>query len=185
VVPLNADAPATSQPPDELQQFDAVYGRYVVAIFRYFSARVEPVLAEDLCAETFTEALRSRDRYRAERPSVLPWLYGIAGNVLRRHQRAERQLDAARRRLASREVEHDAVDDDAVRAADGVAGARRLLDAVEALPDHEREIVLLFAWDGLGYQEIADALGLPLGTVQSRLGRARDRLRVALKGEGR
>lgn len=161
------------------EAFAAVFDRHAAEIYRYLSRRVGASVAEDLTAETFLVAFRERARYDASRPDARPWLYGIATNMVRGHHRAEvRRLKA----MAKGEVDTVAPhDDDGVldRVAAGHAG-RRLAAALARLPTGERDALLLFAWQDLGYAEIAAALDIPIGTVRSRLNSARKRLRSAL-----
>ena len=108
---------------------------------------------------------------------------GLGANLLSKHRRAEaRWLRASARMAPGRD------------AADGRAGAAaldarllfpRVADAIESLPDDEREALLLFAWEALSYQSMAEALELPIGTVRSRLNRARAHLRELLNANGK
>ena len=129
-----------------------------------------PDLGRDLASETFTRAFAARRRYDALRGEERPWLFGIANNPLRRHYRdEERRLRA----LARLDVRRD----------DAWPDEPRLADALGALSRDERDVLLLFAWADLTYEEIATALGLPVGTVRSRLHRARAQFRAALERE--
>jgi RNA polymerase sigma factor (sigma-70 family) len=136
-------------------------------------------LADDLAAETFTLAFRRRHQYRAERPDIAAWLYGIAGNLLRQHARAEQRRLRAYARVLPDPAGPDVGDGVAERVDATVAGRRAAL-AVADLPAEQREVLLLFAWAELDYAGIARALGVPPGTVRSRLHRARQRLRGQL-----
>lgn len=146
--------------------FAVLFDRHFVAIHRYVQRRVGRDLADEIAAETFTRAFDRRRRYDTTRADARPWLLGIAANLVRRHWRTERRrLDAYAR---SAERDHGALADPL---------AAELAVALKALPRREREPLLLFAWADLTYEEIAVALGLPLGTVRSRISRARARLR--------
>ncbi len=133
--------------------------------------------ADELAAETFAVAFRNWERLDPERP-VRPWLYGIAANLMRHHWRKERRMLRAYARTGFDPVLPE--EDEAVERADADARHRELAAAVAKLRQDEREILLLRAWAELTDSEIADALGLPLGTVKSRLSRARDQLRNQL-----
>jgi RNA polymerase sigma-70 factor (ECF subfamily) len=164
----------------EPEEFAALFDQYYPRLHRYLHRRVGPALAEDLAAQTFAEALRSRGRYPG-RADAAPWLYGIAHNLLRGHRRAEqRQLRAYARTGIdpATELDTDAVAD----RADAASLGPRLAATLARLRAKDREVLLLFAWEGLGYQEIADALGIPVGTVRSRLSRSRKRVRDQLAG---
>jgi RNA polymerase sigma-70 factor (ECF subfamily) len=145
--------------------FEGVFDRHFQTVHAFADRRVGPDLAEEVAAETFARAYRRRDRYDGAYPDALPWLLGIASNLIRRHHRAERRRLAAYARAARH---------DPPAAAPEVAG--ELLEAVARLPRSQRDVLLLYAWADLGYQQIARALDLPVGTVRSRLARARSRL---------
>jgi RNA polymerase sigma factor (sigma-70 family) len=143
--------------------FDAIYG--------YLARRVGADLARDLAAEAFTRAYAGRKRFDPKRGEPRAWLFGIANNLLRHHYRdEERRLQAfARIDPASREeAPHEPV----------------VAEALAVLSREERDVLLLFAWADLSYEQIAEALALPVGTVRSRLNRARARLREELTKEG-
>jgi RNA polymerase sigma factor (sigma-70 family) len=144
------------------REFDSVYG--------YLARRVGPELGRDLASETFTRAFAARKRYDPARGEARPWLYGIASNLLRRHYRdEERRLRALAQLEARRE--------------DTPPEEPRLAHALATLPPEERDALLLFAWADLGYAEIATVLEVPVGTVRSRLHRARAHVRAALERE--
>ncbi len=164
------------------EEFTTLFRRHAPAIQRYVTRRIGPAAADDVVAETFLVAFARRGSFRAGRSDALPWLYGIATNLVRRHWRTEvRQL----RLLARTGVDPvttsfaDRVDD-AISAADTHA---RLGAALAGLPAGQRDALLLLAWGGLGYDDVAAALGVPIGTVQSRISRARARLRQTLSDE--
>jgi RNA polymerase sigma-70 factor (ECF subfamily) len=117
-------------------------------------------------AETFARGFEARGRYDLAHEAALPWLLGIAGNVMRRHWRSERRRLAAYARAVEHERPGPAPDVDG-----------RVLRAVARLPRRQREVLLLAAWADLSYaEEIARALDVPVGTVRSRLARARSAL---------
>jgi RNA polymerase sigma-70 factor (ECF subfamily) len=154
--------------------FDAAFAAEFASLHRYLARRVGVSAADDLAAETFVVAFRSWDKLDPARP-VRPWLYGIAANVMRHHWRKERRMLRAYARTGV----------DPVFAEDVVAeGSRELAVALAELRRDEREILLLTAWAELTDAEIADALGLPLGTVKSRLSRAREKMRNRLDPVG-
>ena len=165
------DAGALEASRSDPRAFAVVFERHFEPISRYLRRRVSRDLADELAAETFVRAFEHRDRYRPERDDALPWLYGIATNLLRQHfRREERELRAFARTgvdPAREEVPHDP------------AGAR-LAAALAQLTEGERDVLFLFAWAELDYEEIAHALGIPGGTVRSRLHRARAKLRELL-----
>ena len=144
------------------RQFDSLYG--------YLARRVGPELGRDLASETFTRAFAARKRYDPARGKARAWLFGIANNLLRRHYRDEERRLRAFARL---DIRHEAAPPE----------EPRLANALATLPREERDVLLLFAWGDLEYAGIATALGLPLGTVRSRLHRARAHVRAALERE--
>ncbi|WP_250564384.1 RNA polymerase sigma factor [Sphaerisporangium fuscum] len=162
------------------ESFAALYDRYFGDIYRYVAARVGPQAADDLASETFLVAFRKREDFDPDRGAVRQWLYGIATNLLAHHRRSEtRRLEA----LARVPMEDPAESEHADRVAAQVtaAGAQhRLAAELSRLPDGERDVLLLAAYGDLSYEEIAQALDVPLGTVASRLHRVRKRLRAAL-----
>ncbi|MEU8890741.1 RNA polymerase sigma factor [Streptomyces sp. NPDC048442] len=132
--------------------------------------------AQDCVSLTFLEAWRLREKLRDEGESVRPWLMGIATNVLRNTNRAIRRHRAAMTRLPAVEPAPDFAEELVKRIADAdqLAAAQR---GLARLRRADREVFTLCVWSGLGYAEAAEALGVPIGTVRSRLSRARTRLR--------
>ncbi|MFI5617774.1 RNA polymerase sigma factor [Streptomyces sp. NPDC051567] len=139
-------------------------------------------IAEDIVSLTFLEAWRLRDRLLDHEAGPRPWLMGIAVNVLRNASRAARRHQAALGRLPARDTVPDFADELVGRMADAdqLAAAQR---ALKKLRRTEREVFTLCVWSGLGYAEAAAALDVPVGTVRSRLSRARTRLRKLAEQE--
>ena len=157
------DADAIRRSVAEPAQFGLVFDRHFQAVYASLR-RVGEAVAEEVAAETFLRAFERRERYDLEREDALPWLLGIATNVMRRHWRSERRRLAAYARTGI------------ARPGEGPEVAGEVLTAVAGLPRRQREVLLLWAWADLSYQDIAVALGLPVGTVRSRLARARSRI---------
>jgi RNA polymerase sigma factor (sigma-70 family) len=156
--------------------FGAIFDRHGSTLLRFLARRVDPAEAEDLLGEVFRIAFERRSAFERDRASARPWLYGIAANVVAKHHRSEaRRFRAMARVPAGRPLDEDPADR-AVAAADAGARWTRVMDAIGALPEAERQVLLLFAWEELSYEEIALALGVPMGTVRSRLSRGRARL---------
>ena len=166
----------------EPEAFAELFDRHADAIHRYLARRLGRDVAEDLLAETFAVAFARRRRYDLQRPEALPWLYGIATNLVNGHRRDEaRRLHALARTPPPDALEPMA---DVVAAQVTAAAARAALHAALAvLPRRQRDVVLLSAWADLDYQQMSEALGVPVGTVRSRLHRARGRLRAAIGAE--
>lgn len=156
--------------------FGVIFDRHGSTLLRFLARRVDPAEAEDLLGEVFRIAFERRPAFDQSRDSARPWLYGIAANLVARHYRSEtRRLRALARAGAARAPDEDPAER-AVAAADAVARWARVVDAIGVLPEAERQVLLLFAWEELSYGEIAAAVGVPVGTVRSRLSRARARL---------
>jgi RNA polymerase sigma-70 factor (ECF subfamily) len=132
-------------------------------------------IAEDVMALTFLEAWRLRERIDPEGGSLRPWLLGIATNVHRNVRRAARRHDDALARMPRGET----VPDFAEEVVGRIDDAERLA-AVRAaygrLRRQEQDVFALCVWAGLDYAQAAEALGIPVGTVRSRLSRARKKL---------
>ncbi len=168
------------------QSFAEIFDRHYAALYRYLRRRIGSEVAADLAAETFVTAFAKRAAYHPEGGDCRPWLYGIAHNLLRTHLRSERRQLAAFARHgvdpladAAASAEFSLAD----QRADAAAIGARLAAFLAELPDGDRDALLLVAWAELSYAEVARALGIPVGTVRSRLNRARRRLR-ALLGDG-
>ena len=131
--------------------------------------------AEDVVSLTFLEAWRLRDRVDGDGGSLRPWLLGIATNVARNLRRAARRHDTVTARLPKEEVVPDFAEEVTSRIDDRERLAQ-VRTALAALRQPEREVLALCVWSGLGYAEAAEALGVPVGTVRSRLSRARRKL---------
>lgn len=161
------------------EQFAVVFRRHCGQIQRYVTRRLGPGAADDIVAETFLVAFRTRPAYQQDRPDARPWLYGIATNLIHRHRRAEVRQYRALARTGSDPVTVPFTEQvDAKVSAD--AESRRIAAALASLPAAHRDALLLVAWGGLNYEQAALALGVPVGTVRSRLSRARARLRRTL-----
>ena len=162
--------------------FGAIFDRHGSTLLRFLARRVDPAEAEDLLGEVFRIAFERRSAFERDRDSARPWLYGIAANVVAKHHRSEaRRFRAMARVPAERPLDDDPAER-AVAAADADARWARVMDAIGTLPEAERQVLLLFAWEELSYDQIALALGVPVGTVRSRLSRGRARLAALTQG---
>lgn len=155
------------------EAFATIFDRHYRAVHRYLARRVGTGLADDLAASAFAVAFEQRHRFRIEAGIARPWLFGIATNLIRAHHRAEQRLletlAGLGAELATGEVGAGADDQ------------RDLATALAELPIEQRDVLLLLAWGELTYEEIAGTLAIPLGTVRSRLARARGHLRTRLR----
>ncbi|GAA4366141.1 RNA polymerase sigma factor [Nocardioides caricicola] len=163
----------------------ALFDSYGDRIYNHcFRATGDWAEAEDATSTVFLEVWRHRRRVLLHDDSVLPWLYGVATNVCRNLTRSRRRRLRAVAALPRPAAEPDHAD----RVTDRLGSTARMqavLDAVEALPAHEREVLGLVAWSGLSYEQAAAALDVPVGTVRSRLSRARSRLTDLTSGGDR
>jgi RNA polymerase sigma-70 factor (ECF subfamily) len=161
------------------EAFAELFDRYSAMLYRYVSKRLGPGPAEDLVGETFLIAFSKRRSYDLAYPDARPWLFGILTKLIARHHRSE----ATRYRALLRAPVESVVESPADRVAAGVSAEAvrgELAGALAALPAKDRDVLLLIAWGDLTYEEVARALGIPVGTVRSRLNRGRRKVRAAL-----
>jgi RNA polymerase sigma factor (sigma-70 family) len=165
----------------EPERFAVLFDRHAPHIYRYLARRAGSQVADDLVAQTFLAAFAKRDRYDLGHPDARPWLYGIATNLVGQHRRDEaRQYRIRQASVAEPEVPGHA---DRVAADVTAQAMRAALDAaLAALAPGDRDVLLLIAWEQLTYQEVSRALAIPVGTVRSRLHRARTKTRQVLAG---
>jgi RNA polymerase sigma factor (sigma-70 family) len=163
----------------EPERFELLFQRHAPQVQRYVVRRLGADAADDIVAETFLLAFRQRAGFDVTRGDALPWLYGIATNLLGRHRRNEIRLYKALARTGTDPVTAPFTDqvDERVTA---TAASRRLASALAGLSAAYRDALLLVAWGGLSYEETAIALDVPVGTVRSRISRARADLRRTL-----
>ncbi|KHD77865.1 hypothetical protein MB27_08770 [Actinoplanes utahensis] len=160
--------------------FGVLFERHADAVYNHcFRRTASWAAAEDLTSVVFLEVWRHRPRVRLANDSVLPWLLGVANNAARAADRSSRRY----RRMVARVRPPDAAPDfaeDLAGRLDDERAMRRLLRAVDRLAPADRAVLSLCVWSGLSYEEAAVALGVPVGTVRSRLSRARARLRALM-----
>ena len=164
---------------EDPDRFELLFHRHASRIQRYVVQRLGQHAADDIVAETFLVAFRRRKSYHLSCADALPWLYGIATNLIGRHRRDEIRLYQALAHTGADLVTapfSDRVDE---RVSAGAAGPR-LARALAKLPAAYRDALLLVAWGDLSYEEAATALGVPKGTIRSRISRARVTLRRSL-----
>jgi RNA polymerase sigma-70 factor (ECF subfamily) len=161
--------------------FGELFDRHASAVYNHLFRRVADWSeAEDLTSAVFLQAWRTRGRVVIDRESVLPWLLGVANHTLHNHRRASRRYRAALRRIAPA---GEAASDHADAVAAAVDSERLMAEvrhALTELPRHEREVIELCVWSGLDHRAAAVALGVSVGTVKSRMHRARHRLAAGL-----
>ncbi|MER0244955.1 sigma-70 family RNA polymerase sigma factor [Streptomyces sp. HSW2009] len=162
-----------------------LYDEHAQVLYRY-ALRVtgDWAEAEDVVSATFLEAWRGREKLRPGEENLRPWLLGIATNIMRRNARARRRRDVALARVPERGSVPDFVDDLVTHLAD-TEQLRVARAALARLRRRDREVFTLVVWAGLDYAAAAEVLGVPVGTVRSRLSRARGRLRELATAETR
>ncbi|GAA4668455.1 RNA polymerase sigma factor [Frondihabitans cladoniiphilus] len=155
--------------------FAELYDRHAPSIHRFAARRLGEQTADDLLSETFTVAFEKLDSFDLDRADALPWLFGIVTTLIKKHRRLEARLWRAEQHAdrVHLTTEHS---DDALEA-DLAIG--RLSGAIRRLSKADRDTILLYAWGDLDYEGVAVALGVPVGTVRSRINRVRRILRAA------
>jgi RNA polymerase sigma-70 factor (ECF subfamily) len=160
--------------------FGELFERHADSVYNHCFRRTGSwSTAEDLTQVVFLEAWRRHRQVQFHGESVLPWLLGVANNAIRNSDRSARRY----RRLLAKLPRPTAIPDqseEAIGRVDDERAMRNLLHAFNQLSTHDQEIVSLCDWTGLGYEEAATVVNVPIGTVRSRLSRARARLREHL-----
>jgi RNA polymerase sigma-70 factor (ECF subfamily) len=167
----------------DVEAFGALFDRHAADIHAFCARRTcETDAADDLLSMVFLEAWRCRDRAVLVEDSLRPWLFGIARNVVRHSGRSAVRYRAALNRYAAAEVPPAAdLEDDVARSVDAASLEKQVALALSALPRRDREVAELCLLHGLTTAAAALALGIPEGTVKSRLSRTRSRLRRLLQ----
>jgi len=164
--------------------FEVVFEEYHRPIYEYLARSLGRDRADECAGDVFVTAFTIRGRYDPELGSVRAWLFGIAANLRATRARSEARGRRATRRLDAGREGHGGGIEEVEESLDG----QRELSSVEAfleqLPDTDRDVLLLYAWGALSYAEIAVATGVEVGTVRSRLSRARGRLRELIGRSG-
>lgn len=179
------DAELISRSLTEPTLFAEILDRHARAVHRYLARRIGADDAEELISEVFIIAFERRDRFDLLVDTAAPWLFGIARNLVSRWYRTVSRRDRAFERLLSRST-IDIGDslDDVVDVLDAQRLAQSLGQALDAIAEADREALLLFAWENLTYEQIAQTQGVPIGTVRSRMFRARRILRELVEPAG-
>ena len=169
----------------EVGAFDALFDRHRAGVFAYALAMLhDRGIAEDVVQEVFVEMARRADRLDPARGAAA-WLYRVARNRaidrLRRRRRLEFPGDDVLAERGARVPDPGSAPDAGLADAETAAGLRR---AVDALPERERDVLLMRFYGGLTFQEVARAVRRPLGTVLWQAHRALGRLRAAMPSAG-
>ncbi len=176
---LRSDAEVIRSSWDEPAEFSEIFERYFEEIRRFAVSRAGHDDGPDIASQVFVTAFRRRDSYRHEEyPDCKYWLYGIAHKVLKSHYRRSGRTREKEERARARETgitpPPQADVDDQIVAEQELDQARK---AIAALRPKLREPLLLYCWEEMSYEEIAEVLDVPVGTVRSRINRARKRIR--------
>jgi len=163
----------------EPERFAVIFDRHAPHIQRYLARRLGREIAEDLVSEAFLIAFRKRSQYDLRQHDARPWLYGIASNLVGQHHRDEVREYRLRQAVARDEPEHCHAERVSAEVT-AQAVRQRLIDALARLSTGDRDVLLLIAWEQLSYHEVASALAIPVGTVRSRLSRARRAIQLTL-----
>lgn len=158
-------------------EFAARYDQHHLAVFRYAARRLGPATAEDVVAEAFTIAWARIDTFDRQRGEFVSWLFGIVTNVIARHHRQETRQWRAFAKVGVDDT--DTFDDDLASRLDADVRWPHVADILAGMSSQDRDVLLLHVWQEMSYQQVADTLGIPIGTVRSRIARARGRLAVA------
>jgi RNA polymerase sigma-70 factor, ECF subfamily len=155
--------------------------RYYSPLLRYLfrMAGGQQALAEDMCQETFLRMMRGIAGYQAARP-FKAWLYTIATNIARNYYTA---ADNKRTDNSDEDADYQADELMPEMAMMQSQDAASVFNALMKLPDQQRSVVVLFYYEELAQKEIADILGIPVGTVKSRLSNGLRKLREILVSE--
>lgn len=176
---LTDDATVIQESWRDPERFAVLFDRHAPFIQRYLARRVGPETADDLLAETFLAAFGKRHGYDPGFPDARPWLYGFATNLIAQHKREEarryRYLQAA-----GPAPDLPDITEQVLATVTAHSMRSRLVSALARLSAGDRDVLLLVAWEQLSYEEVARALAIPVGTVRSRLHRARTQLRGPL-----
>jgi RNA polymerase sigma-70 factor (ECF subfamily) len=187
MTPALSDGSVIAISVDKPDRFAEIFDRHFATVFRFAERRIGRDEASEVASETFVLAFAKRGSFRAEAVDAIPWLLGIASNlILQQRRRFVRYLAAVERasadvRTADPEADVGAAD----RRLDAPADWATMRAALLTLSDTDRELLLLVAWDELSYEQAAEVLDLPLGTVRSKLHRAKAGLRELLEPDGR
>ena len=174
---MSTDAEIIRRSRESPAVFAELYDRHAVAIHRYASRRVAEG-ADDIMSETFLVAFEKRAAFDESREDALPWLYGISTVLLNRYRRQE--TIAWKGLFADATSGPTAPPDSTDDRLDAARAVRKLAAVIRRMKVGDRDALLLYAWGDLDYEGIAQALDIPVGTVRSRLNRARQQLRHSI-----
>jgi RNA polymerase sigma factor (sigma-70 family) len=165
----------------EPRLFGVVFDRHFEAVFAFCARRVGRDLAEDIAGETFRRAFEGRRGYDGARLSARPWLLGIARNLIRNDTRRRfREAVAYRRSPGFLACDGSDFAHETTESLDAAHDLSRIRRGLSSMADEELEPLLLHVWEGLSYEEVAQVMGIAVGTVRSRIHRVRTKLAATL-----
>lgn len=159
--------------------FEDIFHRHYKTIYNYFSRRVEKEVIEELASSVFVKAFEIRNKFDTTKENSLPWLYGISSNILNTSRRTKNRYQVKQKR-AFEFYKQDAISNDKNLLFEDKKINDVISEALLKLKKADLEVVLLFIWEQLTYQEIASTLKIPIGTVKSRMNRAKNILEKKL-----
>jgi RNA polymerase sigma-70 factor (ECF subfamily) len=162
---------------DEPAVFTEIFDRHFAPVFGYIGSALGRQAAEDIASEVFLRAFEARHRFDPAYRSAKSWLFGIASNLIQDHLRRLARRYRANQRSVTSEIDSESFEDEVASRLDAEASAPLVVEALRALRPEEASVVLLRVLEDMAYRDIADSLGIPIGTVRSRLSRARVNLR--------
>lgn len=174
---MSTDSSVIEASLDRPAMFGELFRRHASSIHRYAARRAGVAAADDVTSETFLVAFERRSRFDRSLPDARPWLYGIATNLLHRQRTAEARTFRMLEKLPL-DAEHHSPQDQTDEALDAARALRGMARSIRRLSTGDRDCLLLYAWADLSYEQIATALDIPIGTVRSRINRARRTLRA-------
>jgi len=186
-MPVISDAEVIGESWTDPELFGQIFDRHFPTIHRYLARRLSRSDADELAGEVFRIAFEKRRGFDPSRESALPWLYGIASNlVLKYHRREQRAMRAMAREHSLQLAQLSTTNSEASidSRIDAVRSHGAVVEALGHLAADERELVLLAAFAELTYRELGEATGLAEGTVRSKLSRTRTKLRERLRPIG-
>jgi RNA polymerase sigma factor (sigma-70 family) len=175
---VSTDKSVIARSMEEPAVFGELFHRHAPRIHRYVARRAGESIADDVTSETFLIAFERRGRFDRSYDDAGPWLFGIATNLIHRHRIGEARTLRSIERAAHEPATTGGIDR-AGHALDARAEVRGMARALRRLSIADRDCLLLFAWEDFSYEQIAVAMNIPVGTVRSRLNRARRILRAA------
>lgn len=173
---MSTDSEIIARAIEEPEAFSGIFERHVRPVGAYIRRRLGPDAVDDVLSETFLVAFRRRGSFDHAFDSARPWLLGIATRLIARHRADEARQWRSLQAQAGAVVPQGEPQSFADERMDASLALRELGPRIAALSAKDRDTLLLYAWGDLTYEQIAGVLGVPVGTVRSRLNRVRRKL---------